>query len=134
MHCSSCGHENPDGNRFCGACGEALDATCPKCGRDNPPDHKFCGQCGAAIESGDQAAARSVDLSRPAYTPPHLAEKILNSRAALEGERKQVTVLFADVSGSMELAAAMDAEAWHKILDGFFAILTDCIHGFEEAR
>ena len=131
MHCSSCGHENPDGNRFCGACGEALDATCPKCGRDNPPDHKFCGQCGAAIESVDQAAARSVDLSRPAYTPPHLAEKILNSRAALEGERKQVTVLFADVSGSMELAAAMDAEAWHKILDGFFAILTDCIHGFE---
>ena len=131
MRCSSCGHENPDGNRFCGACGEALDAKCPKCGHDNPPDHKFCGQCGAAIESVDQAAAPSVEPPRPAYTPPHLAEKVLKSRAALEGERKQVTVLFADIKGSMELVGQLDAETWHKILDGFFAILTDCIHRFE---
>src|SRR5436309_2285422 len=65
------------------------------------------------------------------YTPKHLAEKILQSKSALEGERKQVTVLFADVKGSMELAEQLDPEAWHAILDRFFAILTDGVHRFE---
>src|SRR5207302_8441816 len=66
-----------------------------------------------------------------AYTPKHLADKILQSKSALEGERKQVTVLFADVKGSMELAEQLDPEAWHTILDRFFAILTDGVHRFE---
>jgi class 3 adenylate cyclase len=65
------------------------------------------------------------------YTPKHLAEKILTSRSALEGERKQVTVLFADVKGSMDLAEQLDPEEWHKILDRFFQILTDGVHRFE---
>jgi class 3 adenylate cyclase len=65
------------------------------------------------------------------YTPPHLADKILQSKSALEGERKQVTVLFADVKGSMELAEQLDPEEWHQILDRFFAILTDGVHRFE---
>jgi class 3 adenylate cyclase len=65
------------------------------------------------------------------YTPKHLAEKILQSKSALEGERKQVTVLFADVKGSMELAEQLDPEAWHAILDRFFQILTDGVHRFE---
>src|SRR5215475_11472726 len=62
------------------------------------------------------------------YTPPHLVEKILTSRSALEGERKQVTVLFADVKGSMDLAELIDPEEWHKIMDRFFAILSDGVH------
>src|SRR5207245_9406370 len=66
-----------------------------------------------------------------AYTPKHLAEKILNSRAALEGERKQVTVLFADVKGSMDLAEQVDPEEWHRIMERFFAILADGVHRFE---
>jgi Adenylate and Guanylate cyclase catalytic domain len=66
-----------------------------------------------------------------AYTPKHLAEKILTSRNALEGERKQVTVLFADVKGSMELAEQIDPEKWHGILDRFFKILSDGVHRFE---
>jgi class 3 adenylate cyclase/tetratricopeptide (TPR) repeat protein len=65
------------------------------------------------------------------YTPKHLADKILQSRSALEGERKQVTVLFADVKGSMELASQVDAEEWHKILERFFEILTEGVHRFE---
>jgi class 3 adenylate cyclase len=65
------------------------------------------------------------------YTPKHLADKILASKSALEGERKQVTVLFADVKGSMELADSVDAEQWHAILDRFFAILADGVHRFE---
>ena len=66
-----------------------------------------------------------------AYTPKHLAEKILTSRSALEGERKQVTVLFADVKGSMDLAEQVDPEEWHKIMDRFFAILSEGVHRFE---
>ena len=65
------------------------------------------------------------------YTPRHLRERILQSRSALEGERKQVSVLFADIQGSMELAAQLDPEQWHHILEGFFAILAEGVHRFE---
>jgi class 3 adenylate cyclase/tetratricopeptide (TPR) repeat protein len=75
--------------------------------------------------------ARAAERSPRDYTPRHLADRILQSKAALEGERKQVTVLFADVKSSMELAEAMDPEEWHGILDRFFQILTDGVHRFE---
>ncbi len=75
-------------------------------------------------ETGREAAPR-------AYTPRHLADKILRSKGALEGERKQVTVLFADVKESMSLAEAVDPETWHRILDGFFSILSEGVHRFE---
>ncbi len=65
------------------------------------------------------------------YTPKHLADKILTSKSALEGERKQVTVMFADVARSMELAEELDPEAWHRILDRFFQILAEGVHRFE---
>ena len=65
------------------------------------------------------------------YTPKHIAEKILSSRAALEGERKHVTVLFADVKGSMDLAEQVDPEAWHGIMDRFFQLLAEGVHRFE---
>ena len=84
---------------------------------------------------GEARSAKAVIEPRPespaSYTPKHLAEKILQSRSALEGERKEVTVLFADVTGSMELAGQLDAEDWHGILDRFFGILTEGVHRFE---
>jgi len=81
----------------------------------------------------DSSTLRRFDPSTaPAsYTPKHLADKILTARSALEGERKQVTVLFADVKGSMELAEQLDPEEWHRILERFFQILTDGVHRFE---
>ena len=119
MVCARCSHENADGARFCGECGASLprEATCPDCGRPNPPGQKFCNGCGQGLGTSAPAARRDPR----AYTPKHLAEKILTSRSALEGERKQVTVLFADVKGSMELAEQLDPEEWHAILDRFFA-------------
>ena len=129
--CAACGHENPDGNRFCGGCGAALQRVCPSCAHPNPADHRFCGGCGAALEV---AAPRSGGAPAPdprTYTPKHLADKILQSKSALEGERKQVTVLFADVKGSMELAEQLDPETWHSILERFFEILTEGVHRFE---
>ncbi len=130
MKCASCGCENREGAKFCGECAAPLAEAlaCPKCGTANPKGRKFCDSCGHRI-------AEAVNLPAPpdprAYTPKHLAEKILTTRSALEGERKQVTVLFADVKGSMDLAEQLDPEEWHKILGRFFQILTDGVHRFE---
>ncbi len=119
MRCPSCTHENRPGRRFCAECGAALAAPCAACGSTNEPGEKFCGGCGAAL------GGRGV----PAPTP--LAEKISTSRSAREGERKQVTVLFADVQGSMDLAERLDAEEWSAIMQRFFTILADGVERFE---
>jgi class 3 adenylate cyclase len=133
MHCSGCGHANPERTKFCHECGVALVARCAGCGSELPPTVKFCGECGAPV-AGAAPVRRATETELPprnVYTPKHLADKILQSKSALEGERKQVTVLFADVKGSMELAGQLDPEEWHRILDRFFEILTEGIHRFE---
>jgi class 3 adenylate cyclase len=86
---------------------------------------------GAATGTAQQGRVAVPDRDPRDYTPKHLAEKILRSKSALEGERKQVTVMFADVKGSMELAEQLDPEAWHVILDRFFSILAEGVHRFE---
>src|SRR3990172_7976737 len=135
MDCPSCSFENPKGFKFCGRCAAPLrpSGTCASCGFENPPGFKFCGQCAGPLAT---SAGQVTKKERPlrdvrAYTPKHLADRILQSKSALEGERKQVTVLFADVKGSMALAERVDPEQWHAILDGFFAVLAEGVHRFE---
>jgi class 3 adenylate cyclase len=128
MRCPSCGFENASGIKFCGECGSPLKLKCPSCGFANAPGIKFCGECGKPLA---EAAKPGAPPEPRSYTPKHLAEKILTSRSALEGERKQVTVLFADVQGSMALAEQVDPEVWHGILDRFFQILSEGVHRFE---
>ena len=106
LRCPSCGHGNRLDRGFCTECGSRLGRTCAACGRAVESSEKFCGSCGAPVTGVSGLAERAPAT----YTPPHLAEKILGSRAALEGERKQVTVLFADLKGSMELLADRDPE------------------------
>src|SRR5260221_8423740 len=101
-------------------------AACGKCGAQNPDGARFCNQCGNALG----AAARPAD-ERRSYTPQHLVERVLKTRAAIEGERKRVTVLFADIKGSTKLAEQAGAETWHTILDRFFSILTAAVHRYE---
>jgi class 3 adenylate cyclase/predicted ATPase len=127
VRCPSCGREHATDASFCNSCGTKLVSGCPHCGRTNPPGSSFCNGCGNVLE-----APATVTVRDPrSYTPKHLAEKILTSRSALEGERKQVTVLFADVKGSMDLAQSIDPEEWHRIMERFFQILTDGVHRFE---
>ena len=90
MRCPSCGHENPDGVKFCGECGNSLQG-CPHCGFSNPLGTKFYHECGQGLTEATKQATATDPRS---YTPPRLAEKILRERAALEGERRTVTVLF----------------------------------------
>jgi class 3 adenylate cyclase/tetratricopeptide (TPR) repeat protein len=128
MKCPGCGSENPPGQRFCGECGARLASMCAACGAANAPAQKFCGECGAPL-SGDAPRARFPSLQ--SYTPKHLAEKILTSKSALEGERKQVTVLFADLKGSMELLADRDPEEARKILDPVLERMMEAVHAYE---
>src|SRR5882724_7010194 len=128
MRCPSCDHHNSSERRFCGECGAALAALCAAWGASNGPREKFCGGCGTALTADRATAPTSSSATSP---PKHLAEKILTSRSALEGERKQVTVLFADVKGSMELAEQLDPEEWSQIMHRFFQILSDGVERFE---
>jgi hypothetical protein len=126
MVCPSCRRENRAGRKFCVHCGGALQAVCSACGARIEAAERFCGECGAPL------AKLTVASSDPrSYTPKHLADKILTSRSALEGERKQVTVLFADLKGSMDLSESIDPEDWHRVMERFFHILTDGVHRFE---
>ncbi len=141
--CQSCGDENPDGSLFCGGCGGSLAAVvdCAECGAQNPTGKNFCNTCGKALSGPDSAVVKKEGTpagTEPAThrdpradTPEHLAEKIREARVDVDGERKQVTVLFADVTGSMDLAERTDPERWRNIMDRFFTILCDGVHRYE---
>ena len=119
MDCPTCGHANtPDAN-FCGSCAAPLSgsAPCPACEASNPIGQRFCSSCGHALSAAEP--------------PEHLAEKIRAVGDALDGERKQVTVLFADVMGSMELAEQCDPEVWRRIMARLFSTLCEGVHRFE---
>ncbi|TMA62192.1 MAG: zinc-ribbon domain-containing protein [Deltaproteobacteria bacterium] len=130
MRCPRCRHENRETARFCGECGASLGRgiPCPRCATFNPVSQRFCDSCGQQL-----ASTGAVERAREprAYAPRHLIEKILTTRRALEGERKQVTVLFADMVDSMRLAERVDAEEWHRVVDRFFQVLAEGIHRFE---
>ena len=131
MKCVRCQHESPSGAKFCAECGAPLAQDCTRCAAPLPPGAKFCTQCGQAVGA---IAAPTVDtrFASPAdYTPKHIAEKILSSKATLEGERKHVTVLFADLKGSMELLADRDPEDSRRVLDAVLERMMEAVHHYE---
>src|SRR5262245_59110231 len=117
MHCPRCQHENETGAKFCEECAAPLVRMCSSCGRRLSATAKFCPECAQPTGVAPAITTPPRFASAEAYTPRHLAERILTSRAALEGERKQVTVLFADLKGSMELLADRDPEEARRLLD-----------------
>jgi class 3 adenylate cyclase len=113
-------------------CGAKLAIVCAGCGTANAPTHKFCKKCGQGLRAGAPIAQASAPFAAPSsYTPKHLAERIINSKATLEGERKQITVLFADLKGSMELLADHDPEEARKILDPVLELMMEGVHHYE---
>jgi class 3 adenylate cyclase/tetratricopeptide (TPR) repeat protein len=130
VRCPRCQTENRPERRFCADCAAPLAVACPSCGFSNEPGEKFCGGCAAALTAVDRPTAPRF-TAPDAYTPKHLAERILTSKAALEGERKQVTVLFADLKGSMELLADRDPEEARKLLDPVLERMMEAVHRYE---
>src|SRR5262245_33285961 len=129
MECSRCQQDNPPQARFCMKCGASVTLACGNCRTELPSGAAFCFSCG---QPGGTAPAPEPRFSAPeSYTPKHLAEKILSSKAALEGERKLVTVLVADRQGSMELLADRDPEDARKILDPVLELMMEAVHRYE---
>src|SRR5262245_28349899 len=130
MRCARCQQENPPTARFCNSCGAELERICAACRHNSPAGSRFCNGCGAPLGEVDTTPPPRF-ASPEAYTPKHLVEKILTSKAGLEGERKQVTVLFADLKGSMELLADRDPEEARKLLDPVLERMMAAIHRYE---
>jgi class 3 adenylate cyclase/tetratricopeptide (TPR) repeat protein len=142
MRCQQCEFDNPPGMKFCGQCGAKLGLVCGQCGAEAPPGFKFCGECGSPLGTPAPAVSPPAAIPVPepvpqrsapsqSYTPPHLAEQVLQSRAALEGERKQVTVLFCDLVSSTALAESLGPETMHLLLNRFFELALAEIHRYE---
>lgn len=129
MHCPACGRENRTQARFCAGCGAELSRACASCGAELPEGARFCDSCGRLVDETPAAAAAAP--APGAYTPRHLAEKILTTRSAIEGERKQVTVLFADVAGFTAMSTRLDPEELHAIMDGCFQHVMEAVHRYE---
>src|SRR5512143_404380 len=129
MNCPRCQHENEAGAKFCENCGAPLARSCANCGAALSAGANFCPECGERATAPAPLAGRFA--SPESYTPKHLAERILSSKGTLEGERKQVTVLFADLKGSMELLADRDPEEARRLLDPVLEHMMEAVHRYE---
>jgi class 3 adenylate cyclase/tetratricopeptide (TPR) repeat protein len=122
VRCPQCERENPGEARFCSHCGAQLPVTCAACGAAQPRGARFCPECGRAVAAASAPAG---------YTPRHIREQILAVRSAIEGERKQVTVLFCDIVRSSALAAELGPEEFHRAIDRFFGVALAEVHRYE---
>ncbi|MGH7129096.1 MAG: adenylate/guanylate cyclase domain-containing protein, partial [Planctomycetaceae bacterium] len=130
MDCRTCGHANASDAAFCTSCGSPLETRCVRCGRSAPPDSRFCPGCGYRL-NGQGAGAPPPEP--PARTPAHLASKILHDRKLLEGERRTVTVLFADATGFTSLSEQVDPERVYDLMQGCLACMIDAVYRYEGA-
>jgi class 3 adenylate cyclase/tetratricopeptide (TPR) repeat protein len=130
MQCPKCQSDNREGAKFCGKCRTKLSLICSKCDSENPPGNAFCDQCGFDLNKPVESPL--IDYKKPqSYTPKNLADKILTNRSAIEGERKLVTVLFADAVNYTAMSEKLDPEEVHQIMDGCLRILMDQVHRYE---
>jgi class 3 adenylate cyclase/tetratricopeptide (TPR) repeat protein len=128
LNCPSCAQQNAADAAFCNKCGARLEIVCANCQRSNRGDSAYCAGCGQKLTAGATTAAPPAPIS---YTPKHLAEKILRERAALEGERRTVTVLFSDAMGFTPLSEKMDAEEVYGLMQGCLGRMMDAVHRYE---
>src|SRR2546425_6753357 len=126
MRCPACSSESFIGARFCGACGNSLDTLCPHCQSPNQAQNLFCTQCGHPLNP--VWSQGPVTLPTP---PAHLAHKILAQRGRMEGERKYITAMFADVVGSLELIRDWDPEQTHDLWARAIRLMANAVHEYE---
>lgn len=129
MKCNMCKSTNPEGANFCNVCGAKLDPVCSTCGKINPAGSNYCNGCGKELQAVEKAEAVVADELHP-YTPKFLSDNFLDKQTVVEGERKQATVMFADVANSVPMFEKIDPEEVHWIIDKCFKLLMDDIHRY----
>ncbi len=146
MKCENCGFENPDGNKFCESCGARLELICPKCGHSNSPDAKFCGSCGVKLQEGKPQSVEkftikkggkgvAISLNRVKYEvpamPEELTRKVESVAEKLRGSRRNVAIIFADVSGFTAMSEKLDPEEVTEKMNAVFNCLSKIIYSYE---
>jgi class 3 adenylate cyclase/tetratricopeptide (TPR) repeat protein len=136
MKCPKCQFENPEGIKFCGECGAKLEIICPNCNFSNPPQFKFCGECGHDLSLPSRPILRELSFDEKLakiqrYLPKDLTQKILAQRDKIEGERKQVTVMFCDMEGFTSLTERFGSEEMYSMMDEVYEILIHKVHDYE---
>ena len=136
MKCPNCQFENPEGIKFCGECGAKLERLCPSCSSSNPPNFKFCGECGHKLDVPVETSPKDLSFDEKLakiqkYLPKGLTEKILSQRDRIEGERKQVTVMFCDMEGFTPMSELLGIEEAYSVMDQVYEILIHKVHDYE---
>ena len=136
MKCPECKTDNPEHRKFCRECGEKLLLLCPQCNTENIPGDKFCGECGHNLTIPSEALPKALSFDEKLdkiqrYLPQGLTEKILAQRDRIEGERRQVTVMFCDLEGFTQLSEKLGAEDAYTIMDEVYEILIHKVHDYE---
>src|SRR5713226_2782839 len=131
MRCSKCGTDNRAGRKFCAQCGAPLKAVCPWCGVENEPGEKFCGECGTAFGANALPAATSSTQAASAALNVRVSLEQPDASTQIEGERKTVTALFADIKGSTEMMRDLDPEEARAIVDPALKLMIDATHRYD---
>ena len=136
MKCPKCQTENPEERKFCRECGAKFLLVCPQCGFENLPKDKFCGECGHDLTLPSRPISKELSFDEKLakiqrYLPQGLSEKILAQRDKIEGERKQVTVMFCDMEGYTGLTEKLGPEEAYSMMDQVYEILIHKVHDYE---
>jgi class 3 adenylate cyclase/tetratricopeptide (TPR) repeat protein len=136
MKCPKCQFANPEGVNFCVECGNKLEKICPECGYNNSLSYKFCGGCGHKLRLPKETPQKDLSFDEKLnkiqkYLPKGLTEKILSQKDRIEGERKQVTVMFCDMQGFTPLSESLGIEEAYSIMDQVYEILIHKVHDYE---
>ncbi|MGD8264572.1 MAG: adenylate/guanylate cyclase domain-containing protein, partial [Desulfobacterales bacterium] len=136
MNCPKCQFENPEGAKFCVECGNKIEIICHSCSSNNSPSFKFCRECGQKLSIPFEALPKDLSFDEKLtkiqkYLPRGLTEKILSQRDRIEGERKQVTVMFCDMEGFTSLSERLGPEEAYTVMDQVYEILIHKVHDYD---
>jgi class 3 adenylate cyclase/tetratricopeptide (TPR) repeat protein len=137
MKCPKCQHQNPDDAKFCNECATKLELVCPECGKVNPLGSKFCNECAHSLSTpSEEPTPKDLSFDEKLdkiqrYLPKGLTEKIIAQRDRIEGERKQVTVMFCDMEGFTHFTEKLGPEEAYGIMDQIYELLIHKVHDYE---